>query len=401
MQIITVSALNKYLKNVLDSDKNLKNLYVQGEISNFKRHIPSGHLYFTLKDQTATMRAVMFKSAASHLKFEPENGLSVILRGSIALYERDGSTQIYVTDIQPEGMGALNLAFEQAKAKLEKEGLFDQKYKKEIPLYPEKIGVITSGTGAALQDIRNVLTRRYPSVQLLLISTLVQGKGAAPQISAAIEQMDRLSPDVIIVGRGGGSLEDLWPFNEEQVARSIFAANTPVISAVGHEVDFTISDFVADLRAPTPSAAAEMATPDVRTVLQTIDTQFEYSTRLLNTRIQSLKQYTENLARSVSIEKLKMQTEQQLLRLEQSGNQMTQLMYHKMGVYGEKLATDARMLEALCPYKLLEKGYLLGKKGDQWITSVKEIAQGDEVVIRFSDGEASMKVEETRCLEGK
>lgn len=399
MQIITVSALNKYLKSLLDNDQHLKDLYVRGEISNFKRHIPSGHLYFTLKDEKSSMRAVMFKGSASRLKFEPENGLAVIVRGSIALYERDGSTQIYVSDIQPEGIGALNLAFEQTKNRLEKEGLFDSQYKKEIPPYPEKIGIITSSTGAALQDIKNVLSRRYPSAELFLISTLVQGKEAAPQIAAAIKQMDAMDMEVMIIGRGGGSLEDLWPFNEEVVARAIFNAKTPIISAVGHEVDFTISDFVSDLRAPTPSAAAELATPDVRSVLQTIDAQFEYSTRLLKARMENLRLRTETLARATSMERLKLKTEQQRLRLEQSGSQMKRAITYKINGMIDRVATDAKMLEALCPYRLLERGYILGQKEGTWITSINELHPGDEICLRFHDGEAEALIQTTKQVE--
>ena len=251
--VLKVSQINTYLKSLMDSDMNLKNIYITGEISNFTNHYRTGHLYFTLKDEKSAIKAVMFRSSAERLRFEPENGMKVLIRGSVTVFERDGTYQIYCDDMIPEGIGDLTVAFEQLKEKLKKQGLFDEEFKQELPLYPQRIGVITSPTGAALQDILTVLSRRYPSGEIVFEGVQVQGDSAAPQIAEAIRKFNRLNgADVIIVGRGGGSIEDLWAFNEEEVARAIFESRIPIISAVGHETDFTISDFVSDMRAPNP-----------------------------------------------------------------------------------------------------------------------------------------------------
>ncbi|MBO5291012.1 MAG: exodeoxyribonuclease VII large subunit, partial [Clostridia bacterium] len=260
--VYSVAQLNNYVKSVLDNDENLNHLFVTGEISNYKPHY-SGHMYMTIKDETASIKAVMFAGNASRLKFKPENGMKVIIFGTVSLFQRDGSYQLYINDMQPDGIGALNIAFEQLKKKLEAEGLFSNQYKKPIPKFPQKVGVVTSATGAAVQDIFNVLKRRYPVAEVVLRPCQVQGDGAANDIANAIKEFNKVKgADVLIVGRGGGSIEDLWAFNEEIVARAVFDSEIPVISAVGHETDVTICDFVADLRAPTPSAAAECAVPD-------------------------------------------------------------------------------------------------------------------------------------------
>ena len=260
--VYSVNELNSYVKRILDNDENLKHIFVTGEISNYKAHY-SGHLYMTIKDESASVKAVMFAGNASRLRFRPENGMKVLIFGTVSLFPRDGSYQLYISDMQPDGMGALSVAFEQLKKKLAAEGLFSDSYKKPIPKFPTRIGVITSETGAAVQDIFNVLSRRFPSAEVVLRPTQVQGDGAAQDIAKAIYVFNEYNAaDVLIVGRGGGSIEDLWAFNEEVVARAVFASEIPVISAVGHETDYTICDFVADLRAPTPSAAAELAVPD-------------------------------------------------------------------------------------------------------------------------------------------
>ena len=262
-RILTVVQLNTYIKTLLDTDENLNNLYVVGEISNFTDHYRTGHYYFTLKDENAVIKCVMFRGANSRLRFKPENGMRVVVRGRVSVYERDGQYQLYADDMQPDGLGALNLAFEQLKKRLEAEGLFNAEHKQPIPRYPSRIGVITSPTGAAVRDITNVLSRRFPSSVMVFCPVQVQGDSAAGQIADAIRRFNA-GPyaDALIVGRGGGSIEELWAFNEEQVARAVFDSKIPIISAVGHETDFTICDFVADLRAPTPSAAAELAVPD-------------------------------------------------------------------------------------------------------------------------------------------
>ena len=264
---MTVCELNNYIKDVIDNDFMLNNVYIKGEISNFKNHY-SGHMYFTLKDEKSLIKCVMFKSYTSNLDFMPKDGMNVVVLGTVAVFERDGIYQIYVKGMEVDGMGALYTAYEQLKEKLEKEGLFDEKYKKKIPMLPTSIGVVTSKTGAVIRDIINVTTRRYPKVNIKLFPAAVQGKGASSTIVKAIQYFNReKNVDLIIVARGGGSLEDLWPFNEEETARAIFASEIPVISAVGHETDFTIADFVADLRAPTPSAAGELAVPSLDEVI--------------------------------------------------------------------------------------------------------------------------------------
>ena len=259
--ILTVSQINFYIQSIVDNDPRLKSVFVCGELSNFTRHYKSGHLYFSLKDDKSLIKAVMFSSAASRLRFAPSDGMKVIVRGRISVYEPSGQYQLYVEDMQPDGAGALALAYEQLKSKLEKEGLFDSRHKKPIPQFPKKVGVITSPTGAARRDIENIISRRYPCAEIILYPVTVQGDTAPAQLVNAVEYMDGKS-DVVIIGRGGGSAEDLWAFNDERLARTIYDCNTPVISAVGHETDFTICDFVSDLRAPTPSAAAELAVPD-------------------------------------------------------------------------------------------------------------------------------------------
>ena len=261
--VLSVSQLNRYIKMNFDADENLANIFISGEISNFTNHYRTGHLYFTLKDDSAAVRAVMFNFSAKRLKFMPEDGMKVIARGRVSVYEASGQYQLYVDDMQPDGVGALNLAYEQLKEKLQKEGLFSELHKKPLPPYPEKVGVITSPTGAAVRDIINVLGRRFPYAEIVFCPVLVQGEGAHLQLTDAVNLFNsERAADVIIIGRGGGSIEDLWEFNDEGLARAVYNSDIPVISAVGHETDFTICDFVADMRAPTPSAAAELAVPD-------------------------------------------------------------------------------------------------------------------------------------------
>ena len=263
MNVLSVSQITGYLKSLLEGDPNLNPVFISGEISNFTDHYRSGHLYFSLKDEKAVLKAVMFSSSARRLRFRPSDGMKVLCRGRISLYEASGQYQLYVDDMQPDGLGTLNLAYEQLKTRLEKEGLFDAARKRPIPRYPRRVGVITSPTGAAVRDICQILGRRWPMAEIVFCPVLVQGEEAAPQLVEALARMNRVDGvDTIIIGRGGGSLEDLWAFNEESVARAVAASKIPVISAVGHETDFTICDFVADLRAPTPSAAAELAVPD-------------------------------------------------------------------------------------------------------------------------------------------
>jgi len=275
--ILTVTQITAYLKSYIDENKKLSGIYIKGEITDFKANFYSGHYYFSLKDSGAEINCVMFRSYAERIRFMPENGMSVIVRCDLSVYQKACSCQLYVYDIQPEGLGAKQLAFEQLKAKLESEGLFDAQNKKAIPQYPEKIGVITSANGAALQDIINVLKRRWPVARIMLTPVSVQGEDSPKQLASAIrKQNEIIKPDVIIIGRGGGSSEDLSAFNDEELARAIFACKIPVISAVGHETDFSICDFVADLRAPTPSAAAELASPDINNLRQVFDDNIDW-----------------------------------------------------------------------------------------------------------------------------
>ncbi|MBQ8027487.1 MAG: exodeoxyribonuclease VII large subunit, partial [Clostridia bacterium] len=272
MPVLSVGQINTFIKSIIDGDPNLSNVFVVGEISNFTNHYRTGHFYFTLKDKEAAIKAVMFRSSAQRLCFMPENGMSVIIRGRISVFERDGQYQLYADDMQPDGIGALNIAFEQLKAKLEAQGLFDSSRKKKLPSVPERVGVITSPTGAAVRDIINVLGRRFPLAKIVFHPVQVQGANAAAQIAHAIDLFNEHSAaDVLIVGRGGGSIEDLWAFNEEIVALAVSKSDIPVISAVGHETDYTICDFVADMRVPTPSAAAEIAVPDWREQVAYVD----------------------------------------------------------------------------------------------------------------------------------
>ena len=269
---LTVRQLNLYVRSLLEGDAHLSSLTLEGELSNFKNHYSSGHLYFTLKDEKSSIKAVMFQSYTRGLSFVPENGMKVLVRGRVSVYEPSGQYQLYIEDMQPDGMGALTLAYEQLKEKLAAEGLFSKDHKKPLPQFPEKISVITSPTGAAIQDIRNVLYRRWPYADVELIPVLVQGEGSASQLKDAINKVsNEHTSDVVIIGRGGGSIEDLWSFNDEELARAIYNCSVPVISAVGHETDFTICDFVADMRAPTPSAAAELAVPSLGEVKYKFD----------------------------------------------------------------------------------------------------------------------------------
>jgi exodeoxyribonuclease VII large subunit len=304
-EIFSVSSLNAYIKNIFENNRTLSSVTLRGEISNFTNH-RSGHLYFSLKDSEGQIRAVMFRSRAASLKFMPESGMKVIVHGSVTVYPRDGSYQIYVLSMQPDGIGALYLAYEQMKARLAEEGLFDESHKKLIPEFPRRIGVITSPTGAAVRDIINVTGRRYPMADLYLYPALVQGAAAEASLIRALDYLDSSGLcDVIIIGRGGGSIEDLWAFNSEALARRIYAASTPVISAVGHETDFTICDFVADMRAPTPSAAAEIAVPDRRELIMRLDRLDE---RMCSALVRSVARYRElidSLSERVSIDALK------------------------------------------------------------------------------------------------
>ena len=389
---VTVTQLNKYLKDRFDEDENLTAILVKGEISNFKNHY-TGHLYFTLKDENSLIKCIMFKSYAEKLAFKPTDGMKVMVFGSVSVFERDGVYQIYVKTMLEDGMGDLHEQFEKLKAKLEKEGLFDQKHKKKIPLYPKVVGVLTSQTGAVIRDIINVSTRRNPNVHIRLLPVPVQGPGAAEQIAEKIKVMnEKKLADVIIVGRGGGSLEDLWPFNEEIVARAIYESELPIISAVGHETDFTIADFVADLRAPTPSAAAELAVPDVYELKEKIINYQNRMRQSLKKKIELMKLRYEKCMKSRvftdptrNIKDKYIILDTYIKRLE---TKIRNIQKEKQTKYVEIVAK----LDTLSPLKTLTRGYCLTEKEGNIIKSVKQLETNDEIKLKFYDGDKKAKV---------
>ena len=387
----TVSQLNAYMKRVVDGQTALNDIWIKGEISNFKDHY-SGHLYITLKDEGGVLKAVMFKSAAQNLTFRPEDGMKVLARGRIGVYEQSGTYQLYISEMTPDGLGELYVAYEQLKKKLGEEGLFDENKKKPIPKYPERVGVITAATGAAVRDIINVITRRYPYCEIILFPSLVQGAGAAPNIVEGIEYFNKNKLcDTLIVGRGGGSIEDLWAFNEEIVARAIFASQIPVISAVGHETDFTIADFVADLRAPTPSAAAEIAVPSQLELISKISTM---SGRMKTAVINGLKN------RRLRVEKLSMRSPQNKIDdlRQRNDNLIKQAEKSFMLSFEGKKKELARLfakLDALSPLGVMARGYAIASEEDGTvIRTVSKMTPGKKFSLRLSDGECDCVVKE-------
>ena len=389
--VLTVSQINTYLKSLIDQDYNLKNIYVSGEISNFTNHYRTGHFYFTLKDEKASVKAVMFRFAAERLRFVPEYGMKVLVRCSASLYERDGVYQLYCEDMQPDGVGALTIAFEQLKERLSKEGLFDDGHKKPLPEFPQRIGVVTSPTGAAIEDIKNVLARRYPFAEIVLAGVLVQGDGAPAQIEKAIRRFSRLRCcDVLIVGRGGGSVEDLWAFNDEGVARAIYDCEIPVISAVGHEVDFTISDFDADMRAPTPSAAAELAAPDYKEVLYAADKTLDGMTDKVLSLIDKYNLCVSACERII-YEKSPIRTLELYSQcVEALSEKIDSLMKRRVEFYENALSHYAAQLEAISPLKVLGRGYAMVKNEVlEPVKSAGKIKEGENITVLMHDGELS------------
>ena len=392
--LITVSQLNRYVKSVLDGDPNLKNVFVAGEISNFKINSFSGHMYFNLKDENAAVKSVMFKSNVSRLRFLPQEGMRVICRGTVTMYERDGAYQLYVSDLQPDGEGAIALAFNQLKEKLGKEGLFDAERKKPIPQFPQKIAVITSETGAAVHDMISVIGRRWPLAALVMCPVKVQGEGAAEQMCNALQCVNSNTDcDVIIIGRGGGSAEDLWCFNDESLARCIAASKIAVISAVGHETDFTICDFAADLRAPTPSAAAELAVPDIGEVYNSV---LALEQRMY-TKLKAYIDTSENklsglISRRVLSDPLAI-TDLFSLRLDGLKARLDASFLQATSSVSDKVASLTAKLDALNPAKILLRGYSITESKGNAVKSVKELNPGDHVKIIVSDGTAVCTVE--------
>lgn len=391
--LLTVSQLNTYIKSLLDGDPHLQSVYVCGEISNFVNHYRSGHFYLSLKDDNAVIQAVMFRSAASRIKFTPQNGMKVLVRGRVSLFERSGQYQIYIDDMQPDGVGSLQLAFEQRKEKLAKEGLFDADRKRPIPKYPARIGVVTSPTGAVLQDIRNVLTRRYPLATLVLCPVLVQGTEAAGQIAAAIRRFhDCGAADVLIVGRGGGSIEDLWAFNEEIVVRAVAASQIPIISAVGHETDFTLCDFAADLRAPTPSAAAELAAPDRADLhIQLFERQAAMK-RALQRRVEENRRHLLAIRQSRSMASPLYAVELRRMKLDYRAEQLKSAFLHTVRTQRQAFGVLAGKLDALSPLKVLARGYAIASNEQGLVTKAAQAKPGENLNLKFMDGSLSCRV---------
>lgn len=390
---ISVSELNKYVKEKFENDEFLANVLVEGEISNFKNHY-TGHMYFTLKDEKSLIKSIMFKTYTTHLDFVPQDGMKVMVLGSVSVFERDGTYQLYAKAIKQLGKtGDLRAAYEELKAKLEKEGLFDQKHKKEIPIMPETIGVLTSNTGAVIRDIINVSTRRNPNVHIRLFPVPVQGEGAGKKIAEGIEFMNKHKlADVLIIARGGGSLEDLWPFNEEIVARAIYNSELPVISAVGHETDFTIADFVADLRAPTPSAAAELAVADIKEVEQKLKVfQKRYEQALIR-KVQLMKlQYEKCMSRKAFTGALQ-QINEKLMLVDIKVKSMEHSINNKILQEKAKAQNVILKLDSLSPLKTLTRGYGIITKNGEIIKSKNQLNKEDEISIKMQDGDVKAKV---------
>ncbi|TWT09154.1 exodeoxyribonuclease VII large subunit [Planomicrobium sp. CPCC 101079] len=434
---LSVKALTKYIKKKFDADPHLRDVYVKGELSNVKIHT-SGHIYFTLKDNAARLPAVMFAANARGVKFKPESGMTVLIRGDVTVYEASGQYQLYAQSMQSDGIGDYYLAFEQLKEKLGREGLFSAAHKKSFPRFPKKIAVVTAQTGAAVRDILITLNRRYPLAKVVLYPTLVQGTGAAPSIVKSIQSANQSDFDVMIVGRGGGSIEDLWAFNEESVARAIFGSRIPIISAIGHETDTTIADFVSDLRAATPTAAAELAVPSktelldrilsyrsgmYRTIANTVSKDkaalnrltsslpLAYPDRLYRPFIERVERATDSLQREI-IQQLNRSKERRanldsqlqsripLKRIKQSemdveslSRRLDQGMERSMRSSTQQLASAMRTLDALSPLKIMERGYSIPYKDEVVVKSIAQVEPGDRIAISMTDGTVNAKVE--------
>ncbi len=394
--VLSVSQLNRYIKMNFDADENLANIFISGEISNFTNHYRTGHLYFTLKDDSAAVRAVMFNSSAKRLKFMPEDGMKVIARGRVSVYEASGQYQLYVDDMQPDGVGALNLAYEQLKEKLQKEGLFSELHKKPLPPYPEKVGVITSPTGAAVRDIINVLGRRFPYAEIVFCPVLVQGEGAHLQLTDAVNLFNsERAADVIIIGRGGGSIEDLWEFNDEGLARAVYNSEIPVISAVGHETDFTICDFVADMRAPTPSAAAELAVPDANELQYALSALKNRMFLNVSSGIADRRSRLEYLTSKGALKSPDEMLSNRSQRLDTAFSKMLSLYENRIGGKKVEFISAATALSKLDPMSVLMRGFaFVSDKSGKNVYSSQALAKGDKINVRFHDGSAVCEVKE-------
>ncbi|MBQ7669469.1 MAG: exodeoxyribonuclease VII large subunit [Clostridia bacterium] len=391
---LSVSEINNFIKLVFDGIPQFGDLYVNGEISNFKNHYGTGHFYFTLKDESSSIKAVMFKSYASRVKFQPENGMNVTVHGRISVFPRDGQYQIYCDSMEPLGVGALYAAFEQLKAKLSSEGLFDAAHKKQIPKYPGKIGVVTSAVGAAVRDIINVVHRRWPIGKIILFPALVQGDGAAESVISGINYFnENNAADVIIIGRGGGSIEDLWAFNDEKLARTIFSSNIPVISAVGHETDFTISDFVSDVRAPTPSAAAEIAVPDVTELKGVLASYLVRQYSSINSKLSSSAEALKRFKSSRVLTDPMAYIEDRTIVLGNLADRLFSSFSRLVSDKRNKLSAIGGLLNSLSPLSVLSRGYgAVRDDNGSIIKSVEQVNCGENINVFLSDGFVSAEV---------
>ncbi len=396
--IISVAALNEYIKAKLEGDITLSDIYLRGEISNFKHHYQTGHFYFSIKDENSVIRAVMFKGYASKLKFEPENGMKIIAHGRIGAFVRDGQYQIYCDDIEPDGIGSLYIAYEQLKRKLEAEGLFSPERKKPLPKIPSRVGVITSPTGAAVRDIINVLGRRFPYAEMVLYGALVQGAEAAPSLISGIRYFkEKRNVDVIIIGRGGGSIEDLWAFNDETLAREIASSPVPVISAVGHETDFTICDFASDKRAPTPSAAAELAVPDTKDLMRRISNVTDRCEHLISGMIAERKKYLSSMSSRPVLKNPERYIDDRRMDLLNMSERMNNAVKTQKQRKDASFSLLAAKLDALSPLSVLTRGYsFVSDREGNVLKSAKNLQVGQSVGIRFCDGEAECTIEEIK-----
>lgn len=400
MAVVTVSQLNNYMKRYVENNVHLTNLYVKGEISNYKKHY-SGHIYLTLKDEGSCIKAVMFKHSVSSLKFDIQNGMCVIAFGKVSVYERDGQYQLYIDSMTPDGVGELYVAYEQLKAKLESEGLFDNIHKKPIPRYPKSIGVVTSPTGAAVRDIINVIKRRYRLANIYIYPAQVQGIGAGQSVADGIRFFNKnKNVDVIIAGRGGGSIEDLWAFNEEVVARSIFASCIPVISAVGHETDFTIADFVADLRVPTPSAAAEMAVPSEMELRSSLQMTSGRLLTLLSHLCQMKRNKYEQLMSNKVFKDFSSVINDKRLLIDTLTKDYVSLCEKIITKEKHRYINVASKLEAMNPMSVLNRGYSIALNNGKTVKSIEQIGIGDELKLVFSDGKIKCRVVEKENNNG-
>lgn len=390
---LTVGVVNKYLKSKFDNDENLKQIYIKGELSNCKFH-SSGHLYFSIKDETSKINAIMFNNNAKNLLFNPVDGTKVLVMGRISIYEQTGNYQIYVEEMLEDGVGNLYIAFEKLKKQLEEEGLFDPKYKKEISAIPERIGVVTAPTGAAIKDILTTIKRRFPLTEVIIFPSLVQGDGSAKNIAENIEKAQNYNLDLLIIGRGGGSIEDLWAFNEEIVARAIFKSDVPIISAVGHEIDFTIADFVADRRAATPTAAAELAVPNI---IDIIKYNNQLKIRLyesVNKKLNYNRLIIDSLKNSFILKNPMILYENKKIFIDQLNEKISSLILYKLDKRKIEFSNIVSKLQILNPLNILQKGYSIVYKNDELIKDSKSVNVDDLVTIKLSNGQFKAIVKE-------